>query len=239
MTQLASTAIVGTLLLFAIARMPEAEACDCDAPEPSALDAWARFSTVVHGRVVAARSKAGAHEVDLHVLRAWKGANAGDVVTIPIETSSCGYFLAPGDDVLIYVPDGTPVQQCAGTRTARVRFGIGIEQDAATLGEPRSVVTASPEVTLPADVIAEGVVTSIDPGHRTGFRMEVTGTSRGARRGEVLSVTTPIGACAIAKPTVGKRYAVRAARFRGTLVIASCAATTSLRPLAVPQRARR
>jgi hypothetical protein len=207
--------LAGVAVILALLAHPRAaRACDC-------------------GRVIAVRAAPGPDDllVDLFVIRAWKGATAGAVVTLPIDASSCGYFAVPGDDLLIYAPVATAVRQCAGADTARVRWGADIDADAAVLGPPTSVATPLASFRLAADVIVTGKVVSADAGPRGRVRVEVTRATRGARRRQTLEVISATGACAIAPPAVGRRIALRAARVQVALVVAACAAGTEVRTL--------
>ena len=86
------------------------------------LDARAAPRRAAHLEPAAERGDA---LVDLFVIRAWKGATAGDVITLPVDASSCGYFAVPGDDLLIYAPAGRAGPPGAGRQTAPGRRGGG------------------------------------------------------------------------------------------------------------------
>jgi hypothetical protein len=224
--------LAGALALAALLVHRPARACDCATAEPEPAAARAQLATVIHGRVLAVRAApaGGDPQVDLFVIRAWKGATAGDVITLPVDASSCGYFAVPGDDLLIYAPAGRAVQQCAGAQTARVRWGADIDADAAVLGAPTSAAAAPVAITgLVAEVVVEGTVTRADGGPRPRFDLRVTRATRGATRRQSLTVISSTGACAVAPPKVGQRVALSAARVRGELLISACVATTGVR----------
>lgn len=233
--------LAGALALAALLVHRPARACDCGTPEPEPAAARALLATVIHGRVLAVRAApaGGDPQVELFVIRAWKGAAAGDVVTLAIDASSCGYFAVPGDELLIYAPAGRAVQQCAGAATARVREGADIDADAAALGPPLGAAAAPPAITgLTAEVVVEGTITARDAGPRPRFELRTTRVTRGAARRQTLRVISSTGACAIAPPAVGRKVALRAARVRGELVVSACAATTGVRVRAAPARPR-
>ena len=235
-------AVLAALIATAIAVDP-ARACDCMTPTPSAVDGRAKLATVVHGRVIAARVDAQTrdHQIDLLVLRAWKGATAGATITVLVDGSSCGYFLAPGDEAMIYAPARGPLQQCVGDDTARVTTGAGIAADAAALGPPTSAVAAPASTSGPtADVVAEGKVMMVRSGGRVGFQIRVTKAVLGVVRRQSLDVISSDGACAVAAPAVGSRVAVRAVTVRRQHVVSNCLADLGVRTLApAPRRPRR
>ncbi|MBL8621652.1 MAG: hypothetical protein JNK64_10120 [Myxococcales bacterium] len=231
--------LAGVLALAALLVHRPARACDCLTAEPEPAAARAQLATVIHGRVLAVRSAPGGGDprVDLFVIRAWKGATAGAVVTLPVDASSCGYFAVPGDDLLIYAPAGRAVQQCAGADTARVRWGADIDTDAKALGPPTSAAAAPGAIAgLATDVVVEGTVTFSDAGPRPRFELRATRVTRGAVRRQTLRVISSTGACAITAPAVGRKVALRATRVGGELLVSACAATTGVRALAERQR---
>ncbi len=223
--------------VVAVAAPRLAQACDCGTPEPTVAQAQTRLATIVHGRVVAARDRPGSHEIDVLVARAWKGATAGTTVTIPVEASSCGYFLVPGDEVLLYAPATGAVAQCAGDRTARVITDAGmIAADAVVLGAPTSEVALPARSPGPAaDVVIVGRVTQALPGYRSSFRVRVDQARVGATRRQSLDVYSALG-CPVAAPAVGARVEVRATRVRGQLVVASCLDGLGVTVRAQPRR---
>jgi len=228
--------VAGALALAALLAPRPARACDCATPEPEAKAARAGLATVIHGRVLALRSATGGgYQVELFVVRAWKGATAGDVVTLPIDASSCGYFVVPGDELLIYAPATGPVRQCAGAATARVRWGADIDTDAAALGPPTSAVAPAAITGLTADVVIEGKVLRGDVSGRGWFELRTTRASRGALRRQTLRVISSTGTCAITPPRPGARVAVRAIRARDQLVVSACIPDTGVRPLGRPR----
>lgn len=226
----------GVLALAALLVHRPARACDCGTAEPEAKAARASLATVIHGRVLSLRSATGGgYQVELFVLRAWKGATAGHVVTLPIDASSCGYFVVPGDELLIYAPATGPVRQCAGADTARVRWGADIDADAAVLGPPASAAVPAANTAPTADVVVEGKVIRGDVSGRGWFELRTTRASRGALRRQTLRVISSTGPCAITPPRPGARVAVRAIRARDQLVVSACIPDTGVRPLGRPR----
>lgn len=233
--------LAGVLALAALLVHRPAHACDCRTAEPEPAAARAQLATVIHGRVLAVRAAppGGDPLVELFVIRAWKGATAGDVVTLAVDASSCGYFAVPGDDLLIYAPAGRAVQQCTGADTARVRWGADIDTDAAALGPPTSLAAAPAAITgLAADVVVEGTITRSEGGPRARFELRTTRVTRGAVRRQTLRVISSTGACAVTPPAVGRKVALRATRVAGELVVSACAATTGVRALGAAPRRR-
>jgi len=229
--------VAGVAVALALAALPRpAAACDCGIGEPTPAEGLARLATVVEGRVIAMRSTAGGADVDLFVTRAWKGATAGAVVTLPFDGSSCGYWVMPGDDVLVYAPAGRPVEQCAGADTARVRSGAEAASDRAALGPPMSTAAAPATVTTAAaDVVAEAVVRGVERGGRLRIEVSIARATRGARRKQALTVWSSTGACQIAAPAIGARVELRAVTVQGLAVVSACAPGTRLAPIRRPR----
>ncbi len=187
------------LLIAAFAPSP-ASACDCAQGEPTVAEARVKLAIIVHGRVLSTEASAapGSYTARVFVLRAWKGAAAGDTMAIPIAASSCGYAIAPGDELLIYAPAGDPVAQCAGDRTARLRMGAGLAEDVAALG-PALGAAATPPAAVgvtKAEPVVTGRVTALFDSGRRGFEMITTRGGRGFKVRERVRVWSPIGACA-------------------------------------------
>lgn len=215
-----------------------AAACDCGRGEPTVAEAKVSLAIIVDGRVRSIRpgSTRAAYTAELFVIRAWKGATAGTTVAIPIEASSCGYVLVPGDEVLIYAPAGEPVAQCAGDRTARVRLGPGIAADATALGPPASTAVEPARTATPAELVADAVVLNVTGGSRQLAEVRVTRARRGAKRYEVLQLWSPIDGCAVAAElAVGDRIALAAHRLRDSVLppsvalVSSCDVATKVR----------
>ena len=213
----------------------DAQACDCGTPEPTVAEGLGRLSVVVAGRVTSLRDIGDrAYTIDLLVERSWKGPEAGRVVSLPIDASSCGFHILPGEELLIYAPVGEPAQQCAGDRTARIRVGPQIAADLHELGAPASVANLPTPTAVPgkADVVAEAKVEAIDDGLRIRYRLRVVREKKGARRGEFLSIVSPVGACEVRLDVAkGTRLAVTARNVGGLLVVSRCLGGTGLTKL--------
>lgn len=230
---------LAALATLSLARPALSRACDCAHGEPDVAAARAKLATIVHGRVIAARDRGRDHEIDLYVVRAWAGATAGTTVTIPVDTSSCGYFFVPGDEALIFAPATGELEQCAGDRTARVSTGAAIAADAAALGPPTSSAALPARQPGPtAEVVFEGKVL-FPTSYRGGFEVRATRPGRGAARRTSYRLITPSGpGCEVPIPANGSRVAVRAARVRGQLVVARCFDDLGVKVLAAPRRRR-
>lgn len=235
---LALSLTLGLSLLLAASQARPAAACDCGTGEPTVAAGRARLATVVHGRVrsIGPGSIAHAYTVELFVLRSWKGAAAGTTVRIPVDASSCGYSLVPGDEVLIFAPAADAVQQCAGDRTARVRLGADIAADATALGPPATTAVAPARATVPADVVADAVVLHATGGPRQLAHVRVTRARQGSKRHERLDLWMPSDGCvAPATLAAGDRITLRARRLRdavlgsGAALVSSCDAGTAVR----------
>ncbi|MBK9033649.1 MAG: hypothetical protein IPL61_20690 [Myxococcales bacterium] len=201
----------------ALAAAPStASACDCAGPNTVA-SARGRLGVVALGRAVEVKSAGrGRAAITFHVTQAWQGATAGADLALEVDASDCGFQLLPGDEALIYVPLKGLVGGCRGDDTARVVTGAAIAADLTALGPASSAAIAGASVPLVVAgdlIIAEGKVDVAFDGGRPSFRVRVAKAQRGTHVGEVLNVTTAVGACGQALPVrMTDRVTVRARR---------------------------
>lgn len=132
-------------LSFALPRA--AWACECVPPPPPA-QALSAADAVFEGRVRAVTtgtfetSQGGAlpgREVRLLVLRAWKGATAGDEVTLRtgMSQADCGFAFAEGSSYLVYARR-LPSGELSTNICSRTRASALATEDFAALGAPSS-----------------------------------------------------------------------------------------------------
>jgi hypothetical protein len=149
-TAVACLVLIGTLSLLAA----EAAACSCPLPPPPA-EALAQSAVVFEGHPLANRdSGAEDRTVTLVVLRAWKGATAGDRIEVRTAnaSSACGVPFELGTPHLVYATH--EADALVTTLCSRSRPTSSAAADVAALGPPTSMIAGGTALPPSADAAA-------------------------------------------------------------------------------------